>query len=326
MNRMKEAFDEQFGDLLTGEDNVKRGVMRHVQQGKRPRKWQIPAAVSLLLVAIVSFLATQITKPPEQTAVLDDHYFEITLYSQYYLSNAFGTEKQMSKIVYENMLMSAAYTEYAAHLGLGVDVQQLEDMTTQQYELLEELMSSEEAPWVRFTYTSLFKQFDLTLESFIELQKENSFLPTVSHTALREHYGDNQDEQIEQDALNYIEEQYASELQRFKDKHGIDETYEVNRVGEASELVTVNGTYETVIVNGVEVFEDSFWSVDHIFFDYEDIMKKIEESEEVAMFYYATLDQYAAGAQKLTDHQEYGQQAKDLLRVIEVLKNSVELN
>ena len=336
MNRLKESFDEKLEDLKGSEVRVKQRVLNAVEQEQREKKRTVPklvaTAVALFVVVIAGFLATQFVKPQQQAALLNDAYYELQVFEVYELNNAFFTEAEAKLLTYNYYVQNLALIAYVKEHDLDIYEEQVEkhyeSYKATVYEILEEQPNS----WMHFHMQQLEEHFGVNLEQYLYLHREHVAKVNVAREMLlgllhdEISSSDKNYEEVEGKAMAFYEEKYSAELAAFRERHNIDLNYEVKRQGQQAVLELDGQKYETVYVDGKEVFKDTRAVVDTFMFQFDNIRSEIEANEGLTLFCYATLENYKRGAEKLLSDKVYGLEAMRFIELLEVLKNSVEID
>ncbi|MER1998461.1 MAG: hypothetical protein ABS882_01700 [Lysinibacillus sp.] len=335
MNRLKGAFEEGFKELNRSEQKVKQRVLLHVEQEKPNKKYRMPKFITVLtvlfVVVVAGILATQFVKVEKPAAQLDDTYYEMRVYEIYQLSNGFITQKQAKQLEYYAMIENLSVLEYAKEHGLTPYEDKVNEQAEDMQKLRDDIMKEHESSWMHFHFKELEQQFGITKEEYLNYERNYTISALVANEMLRELFHDEipQEEKytyILEKSLAFYEEKYSEDLAAFRDKHNIDTAYEIKREGQAAVLTLGEQSYDTVYVDGKEVFKNTQEVLDTFMFQFVQVRQEIEAREGLTLFCYATIDDYRRGAKKLLTDKNYGLEAMRFIELLEVLKNSVEID
>lgn len=337
MNRLKGAFEEGFQELKQSERKVRQRVLSAVEQPPA-KKSKLPmwmtSIAAILIIGIAGILATQFIKPKQQVAIIfDDTYYDMVVYDHYELSNFFLTEPEVKKIVYETYIRNVAVIEYAKSLDLPFDDEKLNTYFEDNKETIDGILAEQPDSWLHYRFDKIEQNFGITLEKFLQIEKENVMRALVSREMLIDKFSDEISQGnvpamqfVDERALAYLEEHYSEDLQAFREKHSIDLSYKVHRRGQNSGLVIEGETYETVTIDGQEVFRNTQEIIDKFMFQFKDVIQEIESREGLTLFCYIALDDYMRGAEKLLADEQFGDKATLFIELSKILKNSAEVD
>lgn len=337
MNRLKGAFEEEFQELKHSEGKVRQRVLNAVEH-KSAKKSKLPiwmtSIAAILVIGLAGILATQFVQPKPQAALtLDETYYNLLVYENYELSNFFLTKPEVKKLAYETYIQNVALIEYAKSLDIPFDEEKFELHFDNNEQVISEIMTEQPDSWLHYRFDKIEEKFGVTLEKYKFIEKENVIRAVVSRDMLIDALGEEIAESnepatqfVDDRALAYLEEHYSEELEAFRVRNDIDLTYEVNRKGQSTTLILGDAVYETVLIDGDEVFKSTIDVLDEFLFQFKNLIAVIEQREGLTLFCYEALGDYKRGAEKLLEDKEYAEEAGEFLKLLKVLENSVEID
>lgn len=266
MTNKKEPFEEAFGDLQQQQQNVKRRVLAHVQQKKKPRTSRPYLAIAALTAVMLTGGAIWLNGQQEQQSAtvieeqampLQKDVFEMKLYGAQYLSPNTSTEAQARKNTFDAYVEQQAMIYYAQQQHLEVTESELKALV--------------DARMARFTdyphtahtqyFHALREKFQLSEEAYREKllteellanRYEELFLQKLGLDAKKDAAHEEM-QQIRARAKAAYESQYAAQLEQFKRTEQISDN-PTPQFSATTQLKTVFGTYTIAKVAQQDVF------------------------------------------------------------------------
>lgn len=330
MNKVKQGFDQQFGDFREQQANVKQRVLAK-QKNKRPVRWHYSLIAALLLVAVGGFLVSQLPgnqQSSAKVATISERYFEVMYFDTYYLSQEFNRSAENYEALFHSVVHEAALIDYAKSKGIVVTEQEKQaaiDGFIQSFK--EGIKSSDMA---KFRYTTLFDEMNLDVKSYAKLLGEQQLVAPLYTNKLFEQldvkmeqsYEDEQYVALLGEALTAFNAKYYQDieamLEDFKpvSSDGISATVET--------LYTAYGDYRIIELDEKLYFAAKDEAVNTFLLSAMPELETISQQEKLGYLCTYTLPHYIKAAQKVAD-ETGAKKEQQFLELLNILKQTTEL-
>ncbi|MGN7477392.1 hypothetical protein ACTHOQ_06020 [Solibacillus silvestris] len=328
MNKVKKAFDEQFGNLAETQKMIKTSVLNGQYKKKQKIHWQFPIIAAVILFVAAGFLWSQLpmNKENERLGTLSKQYFEVLYYDTFYLSMQFNRKAENYEQVLHLVLQQAAIIDYAKKKDIVVTEEETEALIKSFLEAFKE--GKESSDMTAFRYDALFREFNLTDEKYAKLLAEQQLIYDVYAQRLFEKLNIAYDPlnkdymQLVNDALGAFNGQYGSQInEMLKEFHPIPSK---GLSGIVETIYTAYGEFQVVELEGELRFAQKTKAVDQLLMTAMDDFDMMKEEKQFGYLCYYTLDDYIKATKELAE--ENGKaKMEDLLELLTILKNTVEL-
>lgn len=348
MTKSKKAFNEVFGDLTEQQNNVKRRVHAQLQQQKRParKRTLFVAAAALTFLALTGgtlWWTMQEDPTAEQAAQmsnvpLQEDIYMMNVYGARYFSPNVATEAEAKKRVFDAYVEQQAIILYAEQQQLHVSPQEAEQLVHDELARFSAHPHTAQAQY----YREMRDHFNLDEQQYGEklLQQpliakyyEALFLQKLGLDATKD-AGHAELQRIRQQALALYEQQYAPQLQQFKQQHNISDQ-PTRTFTDVQMLDTVFGTYAIANVGGNDVFAGTNeltvgWTVGEAV-GVDAFLNELyafgSRDTPFVFFSLHTLPQYVALAKQYKEqHPEAAQQVDDFVRLMDIFEQTARMD
>ncbi|MEK4129939.1 hypothetical protein NYE67_09665 [Solibacillus sp. FSL W8-0474] len=326
MSKLKQAFDEQFGDLSTSRNTIKNNVLYKQFKRKRKIHWQYSIIATIVLFVAVGFLWAQMpmNKEQQRLGTLSKQYFEVTYFDTFYLSQMFNRKAENYEEVFFHVVQEAAIIDYAKSQGIVVTDAEVESLIRNFLVSFKE--GKQNSQMTAFRYEILFKEFKLTDEKYARLLSEQQLVSALYSQRLFEKLKIDQNPndqaymEVVNDALTAYYGKYSTQVEdMLADFQPIPSG---SLSGPVETLRTSYGEFKVVELEGNLRFAQKSNAVDQLLINGMEDINAIMEEENLGYLCYYTLDDYIKSSNERMDSSE---SAEDLFKLLTILKDTVEL-
>lgn len=326
MNKIKQAFGEQFGDLSKAQKRIKSNVIQKKNKKKRKIFWHYPIVAAVILFVAVGFLWSHISinKEQERLGTLSKQYFEVMHFDSFFLSQEFNRKAENYEQVFHLVLREAAMIDYAKKQGVVVTEEEIETLKNNYLVSFKE--GRQNSMMTEYRFEVLFKEFNLSDESYVRLLAEQNLISEVYTQRLFEKLKIDQNpndeayQEVISEALSAYYEQYYTQLEEmlaeFKPfpRDGL--------TGEVETLYTIYGEYEVVELEGKLRFAKKADAINQLLVNGMTEINEIMDEENLGYLCFYTLDDYIKNSKERI---ESSANMEDLHDLLIILKQTVEL-
>ena len=326
MNKLKQGFEEQFGDLTMAQKRLKNNVLHKQLKKKKKRYWQYPIIATVIFFVAAGFLWSQmpINQEQQRLGTLSKKYFEVMYFDTFYLSQMFNREAENYEEVFHFVVQEAAIIDYAKSQGIVVTDAEVESLIRNFLVSFKE--GKQNSQMTAFRYEILFKEFNLTDEKYARLLSEQQLVSPLYERRLFEKLNIDQNPEdkaymeVVNDALTAYYGQYFLPIEEMLAEFKPIPSEILS--GTVENLHTSYGEYKVVKLEGKLRFAQKWDAVDQLLLSGMEEINAIMEEENLGYLCYYTLDDYIKSAKKKVDASE---DAEDLFELLTILKDTVEL-
>ena len=326
MNKLKQGFEEQFGDLTMTQKRLKNNVLHKQLKKKKKRYWQYPIIATVIFFVAAGFLWSQmqINQEQQRLGTLSKKYFEVMYFDTFYLSQMFNREAENYEEVFHFVVQEAAIIDYAKSQGIVVTDEEVESLIKNFLVSFKE--GKQNSQMTAFRHEILFKEFKLSDEKYARLLSEQQLVSALYERRLLESLKINQNPNdkaymdVVNDAVSTYYGKYSTQLNDML--ADFKPILSDSLSGTVETLHTSYGEYKVVKLEGKQSFTQKRHAVDQLLLNGMEEINAIMEEENLGYLCYYTLDDYIKSAKKKVDTSEG---AEDLFELLTILKDTVEL-
>lgn len=330
MNKLKQGFDQQFGDFREQQANVKQRVLAK-QKNKRPVRWHYSLIAALLLVAVVGFLVSQLPgnqQSAAKVATISERYFEVMYFDTLYLSQEFNRSAENYEAVLHYVVHEAALIDYAKSKGIVVTEEEKQATIDGFIQSFNEGIESSDM--AKFRYATLFDEFNLNVESYAKLLGEQQLVTPLYTNKLFEQldlkmeqsYEDEQYVALLGDALTAFNAKYYEEIEAM-----LEDFKPVSSGGISAKIETLSRTYgdfKIIELDNKLYFAQKDEAVHTLLLNAMTDLDAIMQQENLGYLCTYTLADYIKVAQQVAD-ETGARKDQQLVELLTILKQTVEL-